>query len=83
MVNTPLPRQDTPSRVRRSSRFYLQSVLARPRASQSALAREAGVTPGFVSAVIKGRKAPSPKLITAAERLTGLPASVLFAEVDA
>lgn len=65
----------------RSTTFYLARLLDERRPNRRRIAEEADVTPAFVSHVLNGRKRPSPKLIKAAERLTGLPAAVLFAEV--
>lgn len=64
-----------------SRTLYLEVVLDEPRATRAALAREAKVTASYVSHVLARRKPASRKLREAAERLTGIPAEVLFAEV--
>ena len=50
-----------------------------PRVRAMDLAREAGVSHQYVSAVLLGKKPPSDKLLAAAERL-GLPIDVIYAE---
>jgi transcriptional regulator with XRE-family HTH domain len=72
----------TPGRPPRSRAFYLARLMEEPHPTRRRLADEAGVTPAFVSHVLNGRKRPSPRLISAAERLIGLPTAVLFTELS-
>lgn len=68
-------------RPSRSSSTYLRFLLTESRPTPSALAAEADVSVPFISMVLAGRKLPSEKVMAAAERLTGLPRTVLFAEM--
>jgi transcriptional regulator with XRE-family HTH domain len=55
-------------------------ILGKP--SLADIARAAGVTRSYVSAVAAGRKRPSPKVKLAAAEVLGLPVSAIFPDEE-
>ena len=54
------------------------ALLVRPRVTITAIAKAAGVTPGYVSRVLTGERPASQKLKDAATRLLGMSEQELF-----